>query len=203
MASEEFGARHLAYRHLPRPQVPAALPHVHGSPVRRVVRRLRRPVPRGTAGDPAFPRRWTSRARRRCRVRLLASGHSRPPSTRKLRTTPSQSPYRAGPGARRAARGWLLTSLGAAVQAMRLSPYRAGLARHGPTRLPTTRALTACYSPLWLSPPGKPLTQRQSFRTSPFCKRDPAPDDAAHHRRKSAISFRIQPKCGPVAAVAS
>ncbi len=68
---------HLAYRHVPRPQVPAALPHVHGSPVRGVRRRLRRPVPRGSTGDPALPQRRTSRARRGCPVRLLESGHSR------------------------------------------------------------------------------------------------------------------------------
>jgi hypothetical protein len=160
MALEELGSWHLAYRPLPSPQVPAALPHVHGSPVRGVLRRLRRPAPRGAVGDPAFPQRWTCRARRRCRVRLLESGHSQPPSTRKVQATPSQSPYRAGPGIRRAARGWLLTSLEAAVQAMRLSPCRAGLAQHGPTRLPTACASAACWCPLGLSPSGKPLTQR-------------------------------------------
>ena len=164
MALEESGSWYPAYRALPTSQVPAALPHVHGSPVRGVPRRLRRPAPCDAAGDPAFPRRCTCRARRRCRVRLLESGHSRPPSTRKVQATPWQSPYHAGPGIRRGrvlgARGRLLTSLGAAVQAIRLSPYRAGLAQHGPTRLPTACACAACYCPLWLSPPGKPLTQR-------------------------------------------
>lgn len=41
-------------------------------------------------------------------------------------------------------------------------------------------ALAACYGPVWLSPPGKPLTQRPSFRTSPVCDGDLAPGDVAH-----------------------
>ena len=49
-----------------------------------------------------------------------------------------------------------------------------------PKRLPMPPALAACYSPVWLSPPGKPLTQRPSFRTSPVCDGDLAPGDVAH-----------------------
>jgi len=45
-------------------------------------------------------------------------------------------------------------------QAIRLSPYHAGLAGPCPTRLRAPPAFTACCCPLWLSPPGKPVTQR-------------------------------------------
>jgi hypothetical protein len=55
----------------PGVRTPTALPHVDGFPVLAVLRRLRRPAPRGASGDPTSSWRWTCRARRRCLVRLL------------------------------------------------------------------------------------------------------------------------------------
>src|SRR3954453_5861050 len=52
-------------------RTPTALPHVDGFPVLGVLRRLRRPAPRGASGDPTFPWCWTYRPRRRCLVRPL------------------------------------------------------------------------------------------------------------------------------------
>ncbi len=63
---------------------------------------------------------------------------------------------------------------------MRSSPYRAGLAGRHPKRLPMPPALAACYGPVWLSPPGKPLTQEPVFRTPPLSERDLTLGDTAH-----------------------
>jgi hypothetical protein len=46
-------------------RTPTALPHVDGFPVLAVLRRLRRPAPRGALGDPTFSWCWTCRARLR------------------------------------------------------------------------------------------------------------------------------------------
>jgi len=74
---------------------------------------------------------------------------------------------------------------------MRSSPYRAGLAGRHRKRLPMPPALTACYGPVWLSPPGKPLTQEPVFRTPPLSERDLTLGDTAHiirvaHQRTGA-----------------
>ncbi len=63
---------------------------------------------------------------------------------------------------------------------MRSSPYRAGLAGRHPKRLPMPPALLACYGPVWLSPPGKLLTQEPVFRTPPLSERDLILGDTAH-----------------------
>ena len=66
------------------------------------------------------------------------------------------------------------------VQAIQLSPYRAGLAGHHPTRLPMAPASPTCSCPLRLSPSGKSDDPEASLRTSPDCIRDSAPRPAAH-----------------------
>ena len=107
-----------------------------------------------------------ARARRRCLVRPLEWGYSPSPIAWKVRATTTLPPYRDGLDLRRCVEGCMLASLEAEVRAMRLSPYRAGLADHGRKRLRTMSASTACYCPLWLSPPGKPLAQG-SFLPNP------------------------------------
>ncbi len=77
----------------------------------------------------------------------------------------------------------MLASLETRLRAVSLSPYRAGLAGRGHKRLLTPPAFAACSGPVWLSPPGQPVTQRSSFRTSPVCDGDLAPGDAAHGER--------------------
>src|SRR3954466_15889165 len=145
----------------PRPglRTPTALPHVDGFPVLGVLRRLRRPAPRGASGDPTFPWCWTCRARRRCLVRLLEWDEVPSPTAWKVRATTSLSPYRGGPAVRRWFGGGTVGSLEAEVRTIQSSPYRAGLAGRDRQRLRTAPASTACYGPLWLSPPGKPLAQ--------------------------------------------
>ena len=65
-------------------------------------------------------------------------------------------------------RGCTLPSLGTEVWAVWLSPYRAGLAERGHTRLLTSSALAACYCSLWLSLSGEPLTQGSSLPNPSF-----------------------------------
>ena len=49
------------------------------------------------------------------------------------------------------------------IQAIQLSPYRAGLAGRHPTRLPMAPASPTCSCPLRLSPSGKSMTQESPF----------------------------------------
>ena len=84
----------------------------------------------------------------------------------------------------------MLASLETRLRAVSLSPYRAGLAERGHKRLLSSPAFTACDGPVWLSPPGKPVTQRPSFRTSPVCDGDLAPGDTAHY---ALISHIMEP----------
>jgi hypothetical protein len=66
------------------------------------------------------------------------------------------------------------------VQAMRLSPYRAGLAGRHRKRLPRSPASLTCSCPLQLSPSGQSDGPEVSLRTSPGCARDPTSRPAAH-----------------------
>src|SRR3954453_17547485 len=91
-----------------------------------------------------------------------------------------ETSYPEGPRNRRGAEGWAYAPLGTGVQVIRLSPCRAGLAGRRRTRLRTPPASTACSCPLWLSPPGKPLTRRSSFRTSSASGRNGPSDETAH-----------------------
>src|SRR5947209_1987063 len=70
--------------------------------------------------------------------------------------------------------------LGIGIQAMRLSPYRAGLAGRHLQRLPVTPAFLACSFPLRLSPSGKPDGPGTFLRVPPDCVRDSTPRSAAH-----------------------
>src|SRR3954451_13711880 len=136
-----------------------------------VLRRLRRPAPRGASGDPTFPWCWTCRARRRCLVRPLEWDEVPSPTAWKVRATTSLSPYRGGPAVRRCVGGYTLASLEAEVRTIRSSPYRAGLAGRDRQRLRTAPASTACYGPLWLSPPGKPLAQGSCLPNPSFLRK--------------------------------
>ena len=51
--------------------------------------------------------------------------------------------------------GVLIHRLGTGVQAIKLSPYRAGLAEPALQRFWAVAALPTCCCPLWLSPPGR------------------------------------------------
>src|SRR3954471_50313 len=70
--------------------------------------------------------------------------------------------------------------LGIGIQAIRLSPYRAGLAGRHLQRLPVSPAFLACSFPLRLSPSGQPDDPGASLRAPPDCVRDSTPRPAAH-----------------------
>ncbi len=48
-------------------------------------------------------------------------------------------------------------------------------------------ALLACYGPVWLSPPGKLLTQEPFLPTPPLCEGDLSSDDTAHTASTAAV----------------
>src|SRR5260370_42159041 len=81
---------------------------------------------------------------------------------------------------RRCGNGSAFPPLGIGVQAIRLSPYHAGLAGRHLKRLPATSAFLACSFPLRLSPSGKPDGPEIFLQVSPDCIRDSAPRSAAH-----------------------
>src|SRR5947209_16846237 len=70
--------------------------------------------------------------------------------------------------------------LGIGIQAIRLSPYHAGLAGRHLQRLPVAPAFLACSCPLRLSPSGKPDDPGTFLRVPPDCVRDSALRSAAH-----------------------
>src|SRR3954451_7371495 len=107
-----------------------------------------------------------------------------PPSGRLPRSF-GETSYHGGPRNRRGAEGWAYAPLGTGVQVIQLSPCRAGLAGRRRTRLRAPPASTACSCPLWLSPPGKPLTRRYRFRTSPALGRNRPSDETAHPNEPS------------------
>src|SRR3954465_7775319 len=91
-----------------------------------------------------------------------------------------ETSYPEGPRNRRGTEGWAYAPLGTGVQVIQLSPCRAGLAGRRRTRLRAPPASTACSCPLWLSPPGKPLTRRYRFPTSSASGRNGPSDETAH-----------------------
>ena len=127
MDNSQYGLQ-SASRGPPRPgfRTPAALPPVDGFPALRVLRRLRRPAPRGATGDPTFPWCWTSRARRRCPVRPLEWGHSPSSTTWKVQATTTLSPYRGGPDVRRYVGGRTLVPSGFAPACRRAGDWGRG-----------------------------------------------------------------------------
>ena len=101
----------------------------------------------------------TSRARRRRPVRPLDQGRSLTPTGRSVPPTSCSRRIPVASRLRCCNRGVCQSPLGVGVQAIQLSPYRAGLAKLSLQHLPTASASTACSCPSWLSPPGQPLTQ--------------------------------------------
>src|SRR3954449_11346194 len=76
---------------------------------------------------------------------------------------------------RRCSSGCEVAPLGIGIQAMRLSPYRAGLAGRHLQRLPVAPASLACSFPLQLSLSGQPDGPGTSLRVPPDCVRDSTP----------------------------
>src|SRR5512135_1382324 len=70
--------------------------------------------------------------------------------------------------------------LGIGIQAMQLSPSRAGLAGRHLQRLPVTPASPTCSFPLRLSPSGQSDDPGASLRAPPDCVRDSTPRSTAH-----------------------
>ena len=101
----------------------------------------------------------TFRARRRRPVRSLEWVVPHRPSSGAFviliaqRRISMASPYR------RCDREAFQSPLGTGLEAIQLSPYRAGLAEPNLQRLPVVSASTACFCPVGLSSLGKPLTQ--------------------------------------------
>src|SRR5262249_27070437 len=78
------------------------------------------------------------------------------------------------------AAGVPLPPAGIGIQAMQLSPYRAGLAGRHLQRLPVTPASPTCSFPLRLSPSGQSDDPGAFLRAPPDCVRDSTPRSAAH-----------------------
>src|SRR3954452_11472417 len=79
------------------------------------------------------------------------------------------------------------------IQAMQLSPYRAGLAGRHLQRLPVAPASLACSFPLRLSLSGKPDDPGTFLRVPPDCVRDSTPRSAAHSSPSSSASLHERP----------
>src|SRR3954454_1584047 len=84
------------------------------------------------------------------------------------------------PRYRRCSSECAIAPLGIGIQAIRLSPYHAGLAGRHLQRLPMTTASLACSFPLRLSPSGQPDDPGAFLRAPPDCVRDSTPRSAAH-----------------------
>jgi hypothetical protein len=112
-------------------------------------------------------------ARRRWLVRPLQWAHCPPPTRRRVPVSATWTPSPGGPATDAVIGERVLASLETELQAIRPSPYRAGLAEQGHKRLLAISAFPPCYCPLWLSPPGEVGDPEAIFlRTSPFCERD-------------------------------
>ena len=119
-------------------------------------------------------------ARRRCPTHPLQCARCTSSITRRVRATKAAQHAHDGTASRRGRGECAVPPLEIGVQAIQLSPYRAGLAGRYPTRLPMAPASPTCSCPLWLSPSGKSDDPEASLRTSPDCVRDSAPRPAAH-----------------------
>jgi hypothetical protein len=103
------------------------------------------------------------RARRRCPTHPLQCARCTSPIMRRVRIAKVSRHAHDGAAARRGRGECEVPPLEIGVRAMRLSPYRAGLAgRHG-TRLPVPPAFPTGSCPLQLSPSGKSMTQESPF----------------------------------------
>ncbi len=113
------------------------------------------------------------RARRRWPVRPLEWAQCPPPTPRRVRAPATLTRYRRGPATDAVSRERVFAPLGTGVQAVRPSPYRAGLAGHRPQRLPAVPAFPPCCCPRWLSPPGRVGDPEVTLlRTPPRCTGD-------------------------------
>ena len=92
----------------------------------------------------------------------------------------SNDPPPRAPRYRRCSGGCEVPPLGIGIQAMQLSPYRAGLAGRHLERLPVTPAFPTCSFPLRLSPSGQSDDPGASLRAPPDCIRDSTPRSAAY-----------------------
>jgi len=102
-------------------------------------------------------------ARRRYPTHPLECARCTSPIMRRVCTAKVYRHAHDGAAARRGRGECEVPPLEIGVRAMRLSPYRAGLAgRHG-TRLPVPPAFRTCSCPLQLSPSGKSMTQESPF----------------------------------------
>jgi hypothetical protein len=110
----------------------------------------------------------------------LESVRDRSAAKRRIRSAKVE---RAAPGSialRRCGDACAVPPLEMAVQAIRLSPYRAGLAGRHRKRLLRSPASLTGSCPLQLSPSGQSDGPEVFLRTSPGCTRDPTPRPAAH-----------------------
>jgi len=119
-------------------------------------------------------------ARHRCPIHPLKCARCTSSITQRVRAAKVAQHAREGTASRRGGGGCAVPPLEIRVQAIQLSPYRAGLAGHYPTRLPMAPASPTCSCPFWLSPSGKSDDPEASLRTSPDYVRDSAPRPAAH-----------------------
>jgi hypothetical protein len=135
-------------------------------------------------------------ARHRCPIHPLKCARCTSSITQRVRAAKVAQHARDGTASRRGGGGCAVPPLEIGVQAIQLSPYRAGLAGHYPTRLPMAPASPTCSCPLWLSPSGKSDDPEASLRTSPDYVRDSAPRPAAHtftaHGSPGIGDFRSQ-----------
>src|SRR5262249_57794110 len=92
------------------------------------------------------------------------------------------------------AAGVPLPPAGIGIQAMQLSPYRAGLAGRHLQRLPVAPAFPTCSFPPRLSPSGQSDGPGAFLRAPPDCVRDSTPRSAAHLSTHTAQPFTNVPR---------
>ena len=119
-------------------------------------------------------------ARRRCPIHPLACARCTSSITRRVCAAKAAQHAHDGTASQACSGACAVPPLEIEVQAIQLSPYRAGLAGRHPTRLPMAPASPTCSCPLRLSPSGQSDDPEASLCTSPDCVRDSAPRPAAH-----------------------
>jgi len=112
------------------------------------------------------------RARRRCPMPPLAWARCTSSIPRRVRTAQLKRHARDGTASRRGSGACAVPPLEMGVQAIPLSPSRAGRAGRHRTRLPVTPAFRTCSCPPRLSPSGESDGPEVSLRTSLDCVKD-------------------------------
>jgi hypothetical protein len=105
----------------------------------------------------------------------------------------SNDPPPRAPRYRRCSSECEVPPLGNGIQAIQLSPYRAGLAGRHLQRLPVAPAFLTCCCPLRLSPSGKPDDPGTFLRVHPDCVRNSTPRSAAHSFPSYSSSIHKRP----------